>query len=118
MPSAVRLPGAHEQVHLAALHLLLEDAEANALTRVEHLIDPVQGIAHVVRRAGIHVGQRAKLRAGLGVVERRGGLEPSKVLDDAGAISQPGQTIVCVPKKILIRLEGKDGSAAYSAVSY
>lgn len=43
---------------------------------------------------------------------------PQKICKHAGWISNPGQTIVCVPNKLLIEIVGKSEERKYDAVSY
>lgn len=42
---------------------------------------------------------------------------PRQICVHTGAISSPGQTIVCVPNKVLVEIRG-GGAAQYDAVSY
>lgn len=43
---------------------------------------------------------------------------PRKLCQHAGWISRPGQTIVCLPNRLLIEIAGGNKAPAYDAVSY
>ena len=43
---------------------------------------------------------------------------PHKICSHTGFVSIPGQTIVCVPNKVLIEIVGQKSSTKYHAVSY
>ena len=59
---AIRLPGAHQQFHLAAFHLLLKQPEAGLLPQVEHLIDAVERLTHFGGDSRLEIVQRLELR--------------------------------------------------------
>ena len=43
---------------------------------------------------------------------------PKHICSHAGWISKPGQSLVCLPNKVLIEIPSKHGSADYDTVSY
>ncbi|MEW6041938.1 MAG: NusG domain II-containing protein, partial [Elusimicrobiota bacterium] len=61
---------------------------------------------------------------GAKILIRNGGIEitssdcPQKICAHTGRITRPGQTIICVPKKMIIEITGAGKKAKYDAISY